>query len=351
MAYKISSPFQPPLDPRQRPARPPMPGEVYGIGQVGPKVQDTFSQAPPLPPSVIPVNNTFAGAGAQNQGWVPPEPGGGNPGNPPNPPGGGNGQPGQCPAGEVWRPDSHMGIPGPGCEPPDWRSKQGLETCTGARPEGCIDECVWCDFNDAQFKCDPNCNTLGGYGHGGGGGGGGKGGGKGGGGVLDPGQLASEELWKAIMARLNGQTRYTPEVMSSLLGGVKTTAEAQGQQLLKQSDADLALRGIARSGVAASAARDINQNTANQILGSKNAILKAKIDADYQDKNQAIRDGLDWLNSLRDFVARMTATKAQKDAAMANIALGYAKLQQELELLREQYALQTQLWLVQNPGF
>lgn len=349
MAYKAPSPPFLPYLGAQRSAvqKPIMPGQVGGIGQIGPKVQDTFTAPPPLPPSVIP--QTFGGAFSQNQGWVPPEPGGGNPGNPPNPPGG-NPQPGQCPPGQVWRPDSHMGIPGPGCEPPDWRSQQGLDTCVGARPAGCIDECVWCDFNDAQFKCDPNCNTLGGYGHlGGGGGGGGRP--KGGGPLLDPGQLASEELWKTIMARLNGQTRYTPEVMSSLLGGVKTTAEAQGAQALKQSDADLALRGIARSGVAAAAARDINQNTANQILQSKNAILKAKIDADYQDKSQAIRDGLDWLNSLRDFVARMTATKAQKDAAMANIALGYARLQQELAILAEQWKQQLTLIQLQGGGF
>lgn len=258
--------------------------------------------------------------------------------------GGGGGQPGQCPPGQVWRTDSHMGIPGPGCEPPDWRSQQGIETCTDFETTCPPGQERWCDFDTATFKCAPG----GSGGHGGGGGGkppGGSGSGKL---PLDPGLLQSDLIWKAILARLNGETRYTPQVMSSLLGGLKTTAETQGQNSLEASNDDLASRGIARSGVAAAAARDITNNTANQVLQGKNAILKAKIDADYQDKSEAIKEAMDWLNSLRDYTARMAATQAQKDAAFANIALGYARLEQEMKMMREQYAQQLQWWQITN---
>lgn len=314
------------------------------------KTPGTFER-PTMPPQ-MPFQGAQAGAQAQQSSMVPPEPGGGTPGNPPNPPGGGGGA-GQCPPGQVWRDDAKgaYGSGTPGCEPEDWRSTNGQDTCLGAPPEGCIPECVWCDFKDAQLKCDNNCNTLGGYG-GGGGKGGGHGGNKpsGGGLPLDPALMQAEYLWNIIMDRLKGPSRYTPEVMSSLLGGIKMGAENQAMQRQDESNADLASRSLARSGVAAGAAREIRGDVASQVLTGRNNIFKAKIDADYQDKTQAIQEAMKWVDSLRDYVARMAATKAQKDAAMANIALGYARLEQELQMMREGYAQQLQFWQITNGG-
>jgi hypothetical protein len=41
----------------------------------------------------------------------------------------------------------------------------------------------------------------------------------------------------------------------------------------------------------------------------------------------------------------MASTQAQREVAMAQITLAYARLQQELDMMREQYAQQLQLLL------
>ena len=76
-------------------------------------------------------------------------------------------------------------------------------------------------------------------------------------------------------------------------------------------------------------AYDLAHVVEGDVLQAGAALERAKIDADFQDKTQAINDGMNWLNSLRSFTATMAATRAQKQVAMANIQLGYQQLQHQ----------------------
>lgn len=314
--------------------------------------------APPPPPSTPPVtcppqacspgmfwDSVLCKCKLEREGDLPPGPP--KPSEPPNaPPGGGvcppNTPPGPatcCPAGTVWRTDSRK------CEPPDERSRNGLETCPepASAHINCPPNQTWCDFDTASWRCAGA--------PGGGGGGGGRGGAGGGGGTTkpnftDPALAQSGYLWSVIEKMLGGPSRYTPEVMSSLMGGIKTGAERAAANQTEESNADLASRGIARSTVAAEAQRGIRANVYDQVLEGRNQINRAKIDADYQDKLAALQAAQQWIDSLRNFVAQSNATQAQKEAAMANITLGYARLQQEQSMMRENYAQQIQLLLL-----
>ena len=207
--------------------------------------------------------------------------------------------------------------------------------------------------DDVGPNTPPGYNGTGDFiGGGGGGGRGGPGGGRGGrggrGGPGGPGRQpgdmagASDTVWQAILGRLKGGTRYTPEAMQTMMGALKAQAEGQAQGQTAEAQADLAARGLARSSIGAGQQLAIRQNVGNQMLQASAGIQKAKIDADYQDKTAAIEEGISWLNSLRDYVSRMAATEAQKEAAMANIELGYAQLQSQFDMMREQYAQQLQ---------
>lgn len=183
----------------------------------------------------------------------------------------------------------------------------------------------------------------------GGGGGGGAGGGGGtGGGSSNPtnpaGSLPGVEgpVWNAILARLNGGTRFTPEVMAQLLGSIKSQGEATARGQAEESNADLASRGLARSGIAARQNQSIRAGVGSQVLQARAGLEKAKIDADYQDKSEAINEGLNYLGQLRQQVTSMYATDAQRQAAMAQIALAERQMQQQLLIFREQYAQQLQ---------
>lgn len=168
--------------------------------------------------------------------------------------------------------------------------------------------------------------------------GGGPGGGKGGG---MPGGLAGMaeggEIWKSILGRLKGGSRFTPEVMDTLLGSIKSQGEGAAERASEEAEADFARRGLSRSSLAGRAQQEIRTGLAGDILQSQAALKKAKVDADFADKTQAINDGLNWLNSLRTHVAQMKATSAQKEVAMANIKLGYQQLQHATNTMRERY--------------
>jgi len=176
------------------------------------------------------------------------------------------------------------------------------------------------------------------------GGGGGQGGAGGagwtGGTGVDPGIPGGvdSEVWKAILARLGQSSRYSPEIMASLLGQLKTGAEGAAKTQEEEYNANLASRGLARSAVANEGYRQIRAGVSNQVMGGRNEILRAKVDADFADQSAAIDEGNEYLNSLRQYVASMNATQAQKEAHLAEINLGYAQLAQQLQVLREQYA-------------
>ena len=197
------------------------------------------------------------------------------------------------------------------------------------------------DIVDKPWERGPNTpagvNGVGTPGDYGGGGGAGGGGGIPG---LGQGRVESSTIWQAILDRLNGGTRYTPEAMSGFLSEVKNTAEAQSANQAEEATAAAAATGMGRAPGLQRQLAGIRANTYGQVLSAKNQLMKAKIDADYQDKTSAIQQGLDWLNSLRTYTANMAATQAQKAAAMANIDLGYARLNQEQNSMREQYAQQ-----------
>lgn len=266
---------------------------------------------------------------------LPPPPVPSNPGVGACPPGTPNGPAACCPPGTVWRNDTKR------CEPPDERSKNAKETCPEPPNVSCPPgQGTWCDFDTMEWKCAPNGN---------GGGGGGTGGGGGARAPMPaiPGAFQADTLWAEIEKRLKGtDTRYTPGVMSSLLGEVKQGAEARAGRDIESSDADLQRRGLLRSTIAAGAARDIRAGASSQVMAGRNQIMRAKIDADYQDRTQAIQAAQAWIDSLRSYVASANATAASRDAAMANITLGYARLQQEMAMLRERYQQQLQLLLL-----
>jgi hypothetical protein len=174
-------------------------------------------------------------------------------------------------------------------------------------------------------------------------------GGPGGGFPGGPGD-ASGTIWQALLARLNGGSRYTPGVVSGLMGQAKLTAEAGGEQQRQAALEDAATRGIARSSVINPAFREIRAGVSSQLLQTQNQIQKAKIDADFQDKTETLNQMLEWLNSLRQHQASMASTSAQRDVGMANITLGYARLQQEMQMMQEQYQQQLSMVMLGGGG-
>lgn len=205
-----------------------------------------------------------------------------------------------------------------------FRSERGIP--------GCFEKPV-----DTPAGTDPSQYGAGGGGAGGGGGRGGRGG------IFDPASAESKTVWDAILGRLQGGSRFTPEVMDALLGSVKSSQEGAARRAGQQAESDMARRGLSRSSLASAAQTQIRTGLEGNVLESKAALAKAKVDADFQDRTQAINDGMNWLNGLRSYWAAQTGNANQREAAMANIELGYKTLAHETNQMRERYAQQLQM--------
>jgi hypothetical protein len=231
----------------------------------------------------------------------------------------------------------------PNC-PPDrpFRSERGIP--------GCFEKPV-----DTPEGTDPSQFGPGGeMRRGAGGGGGGRGGFGGMSGSAfsgfpgGPGSPEAQTIWGSIMQRLQGGTRFTPQVMDTLLGAQKSQAEGAAGRASAEAEADMARRGLSRSSLAGRAQQQIRTGVGQTMLQATAQLQRAKIDADFQDKTQAIQDGLNWLNSLRSYVSSLNATQAQKEVAMANIQLGYQQLTHQTNTMRENYAQQLQMLGLQS---
>jgi hypothetical protein len=237
----------------------------------------------------------------------------------------------------------NMGLRNPACPPgTPFKSEN---TLNGAAIPGCFEKPVDCP--PGSYKSGPGTNCVSGTpGGGGAGGAGGPGGGPGGSGGFSlsaglsgglPG--LSGPVWDAILKRLQTQgSRFTPEVMAAIMGSIKTGAENNATTQEEEYNANLATRGLARSNVANEGYRQIRAGVGQQVQQTQAGLLKAKVDADFEDHNSAIQEGVQYLGQLQSYVASMTATQSQKEVAMAQIQLGYQQLAQQLQIFREEYA-------------
>jgi len=179
-------------------------------------------------------------------------------------------------------------------------------------------------------------DQTGGGGRGGGGGGGGRGGGQGSGSTtassLPGGQDGiSGTIWDQIRGDLEGgPSRYSPENMAAIEADQFARVRRQEQLQLEESRRDAAMRGgggsISRSGGQAAALRGIRSGTGQQILANRSNIAQAKIDADYQDRQAAIKNAQNYLNSLRQYMLQSDMNSIQREQLSAQIAMANKQL-------------------------
>ena len=168
---------------------------------------------------------------------------------------------------------------------------------------------------------------------GGGAGGGGAGGGAGGGGR--PGGVGgvagkAQELWDQINSL---KSRYSPEVMQRIIGQAKARGSAGARGARDRIASEFASRGLGRSADAAIAsevaARSAEAGVVNPVVGG---LATEKVNADRQDRVQKLQAMQAWINSTRQYILGSTATRNQKEIALADLALQGRRLAQELEM-------------------
>lgn len=173
---------------------------------------------------------------------------------------------------------------------------------------------------------------------GGGGGGGGAGGGGGDAGPGPSGGGDSSGLGAMMEANLKkmlaGDTsRYNPEAMQGLLAAIKQRIESSKSTQVRQAQEEAAGRGMARSGRTGSNLAAIRRGAESEFTGQYANVLRAKIDADRQDKLDALDRSQKYLDSLRDELYRRDMSAIQRQQFKANLDLAYANLAQQRNAL------------------
>jgi hypothetical protein len=103
-------------------------------------------------------------------------------------------------------------------------------------------------------------------------------------------------------------------------------ARRQEQLQLEESRRDAALRGVSRGGEQGSALRGIRAGTGQQILANRAQLQRDKVQADFEDRQAAIKNAQNYLNSLRDYMLRTDMNAIQREQMAAQIAMANKQL-------------------------
>lgn len=181
--------------------------------------------------------------------------------------------------------------------------------------------------------------------------GGGGGGGRGGGGAPANQPYLDEmnEYWKNLVKNQD-KSRYSPEAMAAIEADQFARARAQEKNQLEEARADMAQRGVTGSANQNATMRGIRSGTGAAIMQNRAQVVRAKIDADYQDKQAAINNAKEWVNSMRDYMLRTDMNAIQREQIAAQIRLANMNIDAQSKMLEQQYQNNLSTYLLTNGG-
>lgn len=157
----------------------------------------------------------------------------------------------------------------------------------------------------------------------------------------------SDDIAANLKAMLAGNTRYTPEVIANMKGALQEATAGKLKGTQEAIKADQVARGMFRSGETGARLDAARNAAAGSYTSGVRDILMKKVDADMQDKLNALDRAQKWLDDLRQYSLSADMNNIQREQLKANIALAYAKLHQDRDSLQAQ--LQQQWALATSP--
>lgn len=154
-------------------------------------------------------------------------------------------------------------------------------------------------------------------------------------------------IWDNLVPIMNGtQTRFSPEVMAQMDSAAKMAATGQAHAGVDNLRQDAIRRGVGRSpdrGIA-----DVQRGATQSYTQAVNQNRITKANADFEDRMRALDASEKWLGQMQQYTLGLDTNAADREKAIANIALGYARIQAERDMLREQLASNLQIANLNN---
>lgn len=180
-------------------------------------------------------------------------------------------------------------------------------------------------------------NNPGAAGGGGGAGGAGGSGGGGGGGGANNGYLDEMTAYWQNLVKNQDKSRWSPEAMAAVEADAFARARAQEKNQLEDAQADMAARGVRGSANQNATMRGIRAGTGASIMQTRAQLMRAKVDADYQDKQAAINNAKEWVNSMRDYLLRTDMNAIQREQIAAQIRLAQMNIKAQESMVEQNY--------------
>jgi hypothetical protein len=124
-----------------------------------------------------------------------------------------------------------------------------------------------------------------------------------------------------LEARLRGEGGFwTPEVMTQMKQELFEENQGAERRAVQQLNADVARRGLFRTGVAAKGAAQISRDAMSSYTKGIRAMLLKKAEMEWQDEKEATRDAQQWLNGQRQYMLGKEQNAIAREQVKATIA-------------------------------
>lgn len=141
-----------------------------------------------------------------------------------------------------------------------------------------------------------------------------------------------------IDALMGGQ--FNPYNDPNYMGGLESSLFQAGQGRLRQSTdeiyRDSIRRGVGRGGIAAEGIAGANRTAQAEYSKGVRDLNIEKANKDLELKMKGLDAAQRWLDSRRQYLLQKESNSLQREIGLANIRLGYARLDSEKELLQMQ---------------
>jgi hypothetical protein len=154
-------------------------------------------------------------------------------------------------------------------------------------------------------------------------------------------------MWGHLEGMMAGEdTRYTPEILAQMDANARMSATGAAQASSDSLRQDAIARGVGRSPIRAMG--DVQRQAVQSYTQASNANRIKKAESDFEDRMNALNAAQRWLGQMQTYVMGLDSTSAQREQAIATIALGYARIAAEERMLRSSLANNIQLANINN---
>ena len=154
-----------------------------------------------------------------------------------------------------------------------------------------------------------------------------------------PGYEHESDIWQFIEDMMNGNmSAYSPAALERMYGKLLQTSQGRARAAREEIRSDAVSRGMFRSGMVSDAMAGVQRGVSADVTKGMRSIMMRKAEADVKLKLQGLQQAQVWLQQRRNYVLAQAQDSLAREMGMAQIELGYAQINSQIQMLQMQLA-------------